>query len=116
MFSNAVILDKIVAARAEGGNSNAVAAAKSLVAGNFIGRESFDVETPVNAVLNALDGFDREAALRAIDVALESLENPPVVQADLTTEAPATTGTVEDRVAALETEVARLKEIAARYV
>lgn len=112
MFSNTIVLDRIVAARAEGGNARAIEEAKTLVEQNF-DASGFDVETPVNRVLNALDRFDREAALTAITEALTAVE--AFNEEDDEDEDDSEESTDEDlatRVATLERTVSELRQIA----
>ena len=128
MTNATIAFDRLVAARAEGGNAHAVQAASNLVAQHFPGR-TFDAETAVNRVFNALDAGDRAGAEEAINEALATLNQPEPVQVPATDAAVATdttgltarvealegiarrngyghhlatTATLEDRVAALE--------------
>lgn len=99
-MNTTIVLNRLTAARAEGGNAHAVTQAQALVQEHFPNR-TFDVETPVNRVFNALDRFDRAGAETAINEALATLNQPePAVVAD-TAAATDTTG-LEARVAALE--------------
>lgn len=114
MFSNTIVLDRIVAARAEGGNARAIEEAKTLVEQNF-DASGFDVETPVNRVLNALDRFDREAALTAITEALTAVEAFNEEDDEDEDEDGSEESTDEDlatRVARLEKGLAELRQVA----
>lgn len=79
-MNSTIVLNRLTAARAEGGNAHAITAAQALVTQYYPGR-TFDAETAVNAVFNALDRFDAAGAEAAIDTALAALTTP-VVAAD----------------------------------
>lgn len=99
-MNSTIVLNRLTAARAEGGNAHAITAATALVNQYYPGR-TFDVETPVNAVFNALDRFDRAAAETAINEALATLARPEparVAEADALL-----SSAQEARLAALET-------------
>lgn len=98
-MNSTIVLNRLVAARAEGGNAHAVTAAQGLVAQYYPGR-TFDVETPVNAVFNALDRFDRAGAETAINNALTALRTPEPVA--VAAPVAATGNDHEVRLAALE--------------
>lgn len=99
-MNSTIVLNRLTAARAEGGNAHAVTQAQALVGQYYPGR-TFDVETTVNAVFNALDRFDAPGAETAINDALATLARPePVAVAETTTVA--VDGALEGRVRALE--------------
>lgn len=75
MTNATIAFNRLVAARAEGGNAHAVQAAQNLVAQHFPGR-TFDAETAVNRVFNALDQGNRAGAEEAINEALATLNTP----------------------------------------
>lgn len=105
-MNSTIVLDRIVAARNEGGSAHAVTAAQGLVAQYYPGRE-FDTQAVVTTVLGAVDRFDRAAAETAINEALTSLRTPvpaPVVAADAAVATDTTDH--EARLAALE-DIAR---------
>lgn len=77
-MNSTIVLNRLTAARAEGGNAHAVTQATALVGQYYPGR-TFDVETTVNAVFNALDRFDRAGAETAINNALTALRQPEPV-------------------------------------
>lgn len=96
MTNATIAFNRLVAARAEGGNAHAVQAAQNLVAQHFPGR-IFDAETAVNRVFNALDQGNRAGAEEAINEALVTL-NTPVRAETVAADAP----DLVSRVAALE--------------
>lgn len=106
-MNSTIVLNRLTAARAEGGNGHAVTQAQALVGQYYPGRD-FDVETTVNAVFNALDAFNREGAETAINEALATLARPEPTP-EVATDADVATDTVtvdaghEARIAALET-------------
>lgn len=101
-MNSTIVLNRLTAARAEGGNTHAITAATALVNQYYPGR-TFDVETPVNAVFNALDRFDRAAAETAINDALATLARPvPVAAVAADTAVAEDTTNHEARLAALE--------------
>lgn len=102
MTNATIAFNRLVAARAEGGNAHAVQAAQNLVAQHFPGRP-FDAETAVNRVFNALDQGNRAGAEEAINEALATLNQPVRTE---TVAAAATDAGLETRVAALE-DIAR---------
>lgn len=99
-MNSTIVLNRLTAARAEGGNAHAVTQATALVGQYYPGR-TFDVETTVNAVFNALDRFDRAGAETAINNALTALRQPEPVAAPAVAET-ATGNDHEARIAALE--------------
>lgn len=83
-MNSTIVLNRLTAARAEGGNAHAITQAQALVGEHFPNR-TFDVETPVSRVFSALDRGDRTAAETAINEALATLNRPeptPVVATD----------------------------------
>lgn len=99
-MNSTIVLNRLVAARNEGGAASAVTAAQALVNQYYPGRE-FDVATPVNAALASADRFDRAGAEAVINEALATLARPvPVVAAD--TAVATDTTNHEARLAALE--------------
>lgn len=98
-MNSTIVLNRLVAARNEGGAASAVTAAQALVNQYYPGRE-FDVATPVNAALASADRFDRAGAEAVINEALATLARPVPVAAPA---AEAATGNDhEARLAALE--------------
>lgn len=100
MTNATIAFNRLVAARAEGGNAHAVQAAQNLVAQHFPGR-TFDAETAVNRVFNALDQGNRAGAEEAINEALATLNTPEPARVAAPAET-ATDGALEARVVALE--------------
>lgn len=83
-MNSTIVLDRLIAARNEGGSANAVTAAQALVNQYYPGR-TFDAQAAVTTVLAHVDGFDRTAAETAINEALATLNRPeptPVVATD----------------------------------
>lgn len=98
-MNSTIVLNRLVAARNEGGAASAVTAAQALVNQYYPGRE-FDVATPVNAALASADRFDRAGAEAVINEALATLARPePVAVAEPVA---ATGNDHEARIAALE--------------
>lgn len=113
MTNATIAFDRLVAARAQGGNAHAVQAAQTLVAQHFPGR-TFDAETAVNRVFTALDGGNRAGAEEAINEALATLNQPePTVATDaaVAEDTAGVSANHEARIAALE-RVARQNGIA----
>lgn len=108
-MNSTIVLNRLTAARAEGGNAHAIAAAQALVGQYYPGR-TFDVETPVNAVFNALDRFDAPGAETAINNALATLRQPEPVVAAAAAAADVQGADHEARITALE-NVARQQGI-----
>lgn len=118
LFNANNVLDLLVEALREGGETRMREFAKSYADQNL----SFDLNeealtTVLDEILAALNGFDKGAALAVIEAAPERLR---VVEEDDEDDEDEDDGEEESglasRVTALETEVARLKEIASRYV
>lgn len=101
-MNSTIVLNRLTAARAEGGNAHAVTQAQALVGQYYPGR-TFDVETTVNTVFNALDRFDAAGAETAINEALATLARPETAAAPVAAEAG---NDHEARLAALE-DIAR---------
>lgn len=99
-MNSTIVLNRLVAARNEGGSAHAVTAAQGLVAQYYPGRE-FDAQAVVTTVLGAVDRFDRAAAETAINDALATLARPEPVRAGAAT--PVQAGDHEVRITALET-------------
>lgn len=98
-MNSTIVLNRLVAARNEGGVASAVTAAQALVGQYYPGR-TFDVEATVRAVFAAGDRFDQAGAETAINEALATLAQPePVVVADAEV---AQDTSLEARVTALE--------------
>lgn len=103
-MNSTIVLNRLTAARAEGGNAHAITAATALVNQYYPGR-TFDVETTVNAVFNAIDRFDAPGAETAINEALAALSQPvaPAAAAPATAADDHEDTTHEARISALET-------------
>lgn len=100
-MNSTIVLNRLVAARNEGGAASAVTAATALVNQYYPGR-TFDVAGTVNAALASADRFDRAGAETVINEALATLARPePVVAADAAVATDTTNH--EARIAALET-------------
>lgn len=98
-MNSTIVLNRIVAARNEGGAASAVTAATALVNQYYPGR-TFDVAGTVNAALASADRFDRAGAEAVLNEALATLARPePAVAAPVA----ATGNDHEARIAALET-------------
>lgn len=104
-MNTTIVLNRLVSARAEGGNAHAITQAQALVQEHFPNR-TFDVEAPVNRVFNALDRFDRPGAETAINEALATLNRPEPTPAPAQAAVAQDTTNHEARLAALE-DIAR---------
>lgn len=100
-MNSTIVLDRLIAARNEGGSANAVTAAQALVNQYYPGR-TFDAQAAVTTVLAHVDGFDRTAAETAINEALATLNRPEPLQVATDAAVAEDTTNHEARIVALE--------------
>lgn len=120
LFNTTNVLDLLVEALREGGETRMREFAKEYADNNL----SFEIDDEaltkvLDEVLAALNAFDKAEALRVLEAApgrIEASQEEDEEEDEDTDSEESDSPDLASRVTALEAEVARLKEIASRYV